>query len=110
MEKFAVYYLTDIFVFLQLASVLTCRQHISRFMREWEMDSRLRPYIIRSGFYGVYRIGHITLDWGLITSLVERWRPETHISPTCWGDDQYFTGCCYHIRTSYSWASHHWHM
>ncbi|RVW50294.1 Serine/threonine-protein phosphatase 7 long form-like [Vitis vinifera] len=53
----------------QLASVLTCRQHISRFMREWEMDSRLRPYIIRSGFYGVYRIGHITLDWGLITSL-----------------------------------------
>ncbi|KAL6313700.1 hypothetical protein AAG906_010118 [Vitis piasezkii] len=49
-----------------------------RFMREWEMDSHLRPYIIRSGFYGVYRIGHITLDWGLITSLVERWRPETH--------------------------------
>ncbi|RVX07230.1 Serine/threonine-protein phosphatase 7 long form-like [Vitis vinifera] len=42
------------------------------------MDPRLRPYIIRSGFYGVYRIGHITLDWGLITSLVERWRPETH--------------------------------
>ena len=26
----------------------------------------------------VYRIGHITLDWGLITSLVERWRLETH--------------------------------
>eukprot|EP00261_Vitis_vinifera_P039130 XP_019080373.1 PREDICTED: serine/threonine-protein phosphatase 7 long form homolog [Vitis vinifera] len=42
------------------------------------MDPRLRPYIIQSGFYGVYRIGHITLDWGLITSLVERWRPETH--------------------------------
>ena len=38
------------------------------------MDPRLRPYIIRSGFYGVYRIGHITLDWGLITSLVEKWR------------------------------------
>ena len=36
------------------------------------MDPRLRPYIIRSGFYGVYRIGHITLDWGLITSLVEK--------------------------------------
>ena len=83
MENFAVYYITDIFVFLQLTSVLNCRQHISRFMREWEMDSRLRPYIIRSGFYGVYRIGHITLNWGLITSLVERWRPETHISPTC---------------------------
>ncbi|KAJ9698914.1 hypothetical protein PVL29_007805 [Vitis rotundifolia] len=42
------------------------------------MDSCLRPYIIRSEFYVVYCIGHITLDWGLITSLVERWRPKTH--------------------------------
>nr|CAN62346.1 hypothetical protein VITISV_006921 [Vitis vinifera] len=46
----------------QLASVLTCRQHISRFMQEWEMDPRLRPYIIRSGFL----------------CLVERWCLETH--------------------------------
>ena len=79
MKKIAVYYLNDLFVFLQLASVLTCRQHISRFMREWEMDPHLRPYIIQSGFYSVYRIGHIILNWGLITSLVERWHPETHI-------------------------------
>ncbi|RVX00515.1 Serine/threonine-protein phosphatase 7 long form-like [Vitis vinifera] len=64
--------------FGQLASVLTCRHIYLGFMREWEMDPHLRPYIIQSGFYGVYRIGHITLDWGLITSLVERWRPETH--------------------------------
>ena len=42
------------------------------------MDPYLRPYIIRFGFYGVYRIGHIILDWGLITSLFERWRPKTH--------------------------------
>ena len=62
MKNFQVYYLNDLFVFLQFASVLTCRQHIFRFMREWEMDPRLRPYIIQSGFYGVYRIGHITLD------------------------------------------------
>ncbi|KAJ9691645.1 hypothetical protein PVL29_013747 [Vitis rotundifolia] len=47
-------------------------------MREWEMDPRFRPYSIRSGFYGVYHIGHITLDWGLITSLVKRWRHKTH--------------------------------
>ena len=72
MKKIAVYYLNDLFVFLQLASVLTCRQHISRFIREWEKDPRLRPYIIRFRFYGVYRIGHITLDWGLVTSLVQR--------------------------------------
>ena len=30
------------------------------------------------GFYGVYCVGHISLDWSLITSLVERWRPKTH--------------------------------
>ena len=36
------------------------------------MDPRPRPYIIRFRFCGVYRIGHITLDWGRITSLVQR--------------------------------------
>ena len=42
------------------------------------MDPRLRSYIIQSRFYGVYHIGHITLDWGLITGLVEKWHPKTH--------------------------------
>ena len=42
------------------------------------MDPRLQPYIIRSRLYGVCRIGHITLDWGLITNLVEIWHSETH--------------------------------
>ena len=42
------------------------------------MDPRIHPYVIRSGFYGLYPIGHVTLDWALIMSLVERWRPETH--------------------------------
>ena len=90
MTKIEVYYLIDLFVFLQLALVLTYRQHISRFMREWEMDPHRRPYIIWVGFYGVYHIGHITLDWELITSLVERWCPKTHISPTYWDLDHYF--------------------
>ena len=42
------------------------------------MDPCIHPYVIRSGFYGLYRIGHVTLDWGLIMNLIERWRPETH--------------------------------
>ncbi|RVX08332.1 Serine/threonine-protein phosphatase 7 long form-like [Vitis vinifera] len=42
------------------------------------MNPRIRRYVMQSGFYGVYRVGHISLDWPLITSLVERWRPETH--------------------------------
>ena len=42
------------------------------------MDPCIRPYVIRAGFYGIYRLGHIIIDWPLITCLVERWRLETH--------------------------------
>ncbi|RVX21640.1 Serine/threonine-protein phosphatase 7 long form-like [Vitis vinifera] len=41
-------------------------------------DPHIRRYVMQSGFDGVYRVGHISLDWPLITSLDERWRPETH--------------------------------
>ncbi|KAL6347811.1 hypothetical protein AAG906_026340 [Vitis piasezkii] len=53
-----------------LNRVLTCRQRLWTFMREWEMDPRIRRYVMQSGFYGVYRVGHISLDWPLITSLM----------------------------------------
>ena len=72
MTKIEVYYLINLFVFLKLTSILTCWQHISRFMWKWELDPHLRPYVIQSGFYDEHHIEHITLDWGLITSLVER--------------------------------------
>ena len=42
------------------------------------MDLRIRPYVIRAGFYSIHRLGHIMIDWPLITCLVKRWRPETH--------------------------------
>ena len=48
------------------------------FLRMWRMDIRIRPHVNRIGFYGVYRLGHIMIDWPLITCLVERWWPETH--------------------------------
>ena len=41
------------------------------------MDIRIRPYVIRTGFYGVYRLGHIMIDWLLITCLIKRWRHQT---------------------------------
>ena len=47
-------------------------------MTMWRMDIRIRPYVIRAGFYGIHRLGHIMIDWPLIISLVERWQPETH--------------------------------
>ena len=48
------------------------------FMRMWRMDTHIRLYVIHEGFYGVYRLGHIMINWPLITCLVERWRSKTH--------------------------------
>ena len=48
------------------------------FIIMWRMDLRIRPYVIRSRFYDIYLIGHIRIYWPLITSLIERWQPETH--------------------------------
>ena len=48
------------------------------FISLWSMDLRIRPYVIHVGFYGIYRLGHIMIDWPLITCLVERWQPKTH--------------------------------
>ncbi|XP_070023686.1 serine/threonine-protein phosphatase 7 long form homolog [Nicotiana sylvestris] len=31
-----------------------------------------------TGFYTIFELGWMQLDWSLITALVERWRPETH--------------------------------
>ncbi|KAK3183310.1 hypothetical protein Dsin_030596 [Dipteronia sinensis] len=57
--------------------VLTCRQRLGTMTREWQVDQRIRQFVILSGFYGMYRIRFIQLDWPLITALVERWRQET---------------------------------
>ena len=48
------------------------------FISMWRMDLCIHPYVIRVGFYGIYSLGHIMIDWPLITCLVKRCRPETH--------------------------------
>ena len=58
-------------------TVLTCCRADSG-LWEHPLDHRVLQYLLRAGFYGVYRIGHIRLDHALITALVERWRTETH--------------------------------
>lgn len=73
-EEKVAYYLNLLF---QDHGVLKCRQRLGTMM-EWQLDKRIRRYVIQSGFYGVYKIGFIQLGWPLITALVERWRQETH--------------------------------
>ncbi|KAL8104818.1 hypothetical protein AgCh_028842 [Apium graveolens] len=47
----------------------------SRFPRLYE---RMLPILSDLSFDGVTRLSSIDLDWGLLSALVERWRPETH--------------------------------
>ncbi|XP_028081077.1 uncharacterized protein LOC114282564 [Camellia sinensis] len=61
----------------EACTVLTCRRADSG-LWEYPLDHRVLQYLLRTGFYGVYHIGHIRLDHALITALVERWRTETH--------------------------------
>ncbi|GFY81180.1 hypothetical protein Acr_01g0009890 [Actinidia rufa] len=56
---------------------LACR-HYGSGLYDRELDPRVLQYVLRAGFYGVYRLGPIRLDHALITAFVERWRPETH--------------------------------
>ena len=42
------------------------------------LHPRVLALLLDAEFYGAYQIGHIQLDWALVTALVERWRVETH--------------------------------
>ena len=46
----------------------------------WQIPTpeRVVQNIIRAGFYGIYSIGNYTVDRGLLTALVDRWRDESH--------------------------------
>ena len=48
------------------------QQQMKVFMSMWRMDLRIRPYVISTGFYGIYHLGHIMIDWPLITCLIKR--------------------------------------
>lgn len=60
---------------------LTCRRVEGRLRRGFDGENlhpRMTDFLASSGFLGVSKIPFISLDWHLITALVERWRPETH--------------------------------
>ncbi|KAM3238398.1 hypothetical protein P3L10_013429 [Capsicum annuum] len=47
-------------------------------IQERPLHHRLLQYLSFCGFRGIVEVGNIPYDVGLISALVERWRPETH--------------------------------
>ncbi|XP_028766536.1 serine/threonine-protein phosphatase 7 long form homolog [Neltuma alba] len=48
--------------------------------------NQIIEYLILAGFYGAARVGQFDYDRGLVSALVERWRPETHTFHTTRGE------------------------
>ncbi|XP_019236834.1 PREDICTED: serine/threonine-protein phosphatase 7 long form homolog [Nicotiana attenuata] len=48
------------------------------FIAEHPFHERVVESLQTTGLYTIFELGRMQLDWSLITSLVERWRPETH--------------------------------
>ncbi|XP_075075248.1 serine/threonine-protein phosphatase 7 long form homolog [Nicotiana tabacum] len=48
------------------------------FMAQHPFHARVVARLQDTGFYTIFWIGWMQLDWSLITALVERWRPEMH--------------------------------
>ena len=64
-----------------MPGALTCR-HREKSMLEGGLDGldpRITTYITDVRLDGLLQVPHMDLDHALITVLVERWRPETHL-------------------------------
>ncbi|XP_070005499.1 serine/threonine-protein phosphatase 7 long form homolog [Nicotiana sylvestris] len=48
------------------------------FIGEHPFHAHVVTRLQATGFYTIFELGRMQLDWSLITALVERWRPETH--------------------------------
>uniref|UniRef100_A0A1U7W273 Serine/threonine-protein phosphatase 7 long form homolog n=1 Tax=Nicotiana sylvestris TaxID=4096 RepID=A0A1U7W273_NICSY len=56
------------------------------FIVEHHFHARVVAHLQATGFYTIFELGRMQLDWSLITALVERWRPETHVFHLSTGD------------------------
>ncbi|KAL9665339.1 hypothetical protein QQ045_020758 [Rhodiola kirilowii] len=45
---------------------------------DWPADESILPYIIQTGFGPWYYMQNYEVDWSFMTTLMERWRSETH--------------------------------
>ncbi|XP_060178675.1 protein MAIN-LIKE 2-like [Lycium barbarum] len=47
-------------------------------VRHYPLHNRILNYFERCGFGGVLAVGNVQYDEGILTALIERWRPETY--------------------------------
>ncbi|XP_070019724.1 serine/threonine-protein phosphatase 7 long form homolog [Nicotiana sylvestris] len=57
------------------------------FIGEHPFHARVVARLQATGFYTIFELGRMQLDWSLIMALVERWRPETHTFHLPTGED-----------------------
>ncbi|XP_075657831.1 serine/threonine-protein phosphatase 7 long form homolog [Castanea sativa] len=69
----------------EVSGLLTCR-HREKGLLEGELDPQIASYIRDAGLDGLLRVPHMDLDHALITTLVERWRPEMHLFHLPYGE------------------------
>ncbi|KAL5187429.1 Serine/threonine-protein phosphatase 7 long form [Glycine soja] len=56
--------------------------HIGRaptYQGEEEIPEAIFPFLRQSGFYWIMKMGYLKINASLISALIERWRPETHV-------------------------------
>uniref|UniRef100_A0A1S2Z8S2 Protein MAIN-LIKE 2-like n=1 Tax=Cicer arietinum TaxID=3827 RepID=A0A1S2Z8S2_CICAR len=53
--------------------ILKCHGNVKK-----NQNKAILPYLQEAGFGELVKLGNYKLDVGLITAMVERWRPETH--------------------------------
>ena len=89
---------------------LYCRCCETIFHHTSVLDGHIIPLLQQAGFYGVARLGFVSLDLHLITSFVERWRPKTHTFHLG-GVHDYTIGHCHSFWTTSRWSCSYWqHM
>uniref|UniRef100_A0A1S4CY64 Serine/threonine-protein phosphatase 7 long form homolog n=1 Tax=Nicotiana tabacum TaxID=4097 RepID=A0A1S4CY64_TOBAC len=57
------------------------------FIGEHPFHARVVARLQATGFYTIFELGRMQLDWSLITALVERWRSKTHTFHLPTGED-----------------------
>nr|XP_004490105.1 protein MAIN-LIKE 2-like [Cicer arietinum] len=63
----------DRYMAMRFPDKLKCHGHANK-----KPNEAILPYLQQAGFGEVIKLGNYKIDVGLITAMVERWRPETH--------------------------------